>query len=69
LTKVPLTYSVSIFNLGRLGALFGGLSSPKPPCSDGTDCRDNGQWFIVSYDSTNKQDHYKKPLHWANKPQ
>jgi len=24
---------------------------------------DNGLWFIVSYDSANKQEHYKKPLH------
>jgi len=24
---------------------------------------DNGKWFIVSYDSANKQKHYKKPLH------
>jgi len=24
---------------------------------------------IVSYDSANKQEHYKKPLHWANQPQ
>jgi len=23
----------------------------------------NGEWFIVSYDSANKQEHYKKPLH------
>jgi len=23
----------------------------------------NGKWFIVSYDSANKQKHYKKPLH------
>jgi len=22
-----------------------------------------GQWFIVSYDSANKQGHYKNPLH------
>jgi len=24
---------------------------------------DNGQWFLVSYDSANKQERYKKPLH------
>jgi len=24
---------------------------------------DNGQWFIASYDSANKQKHYKKSLH------
>ena len=29
LTKIPLIYSVSCFDLGRLGALFGGLSPPK----------------------------------------
>jgi len=23
----------------------------------------NGQWFIVSYDSANKQEYYKKTLH------
>jgi len=28
-----------------------------------------GQWFLVSFDSANKQDHIKKPLHWANQPQ
>jgi len=28
LTKNPLIYSVSHFNFGRLGALFGGLSPP-----------------------------------------
>jgi len=26
----------------------------------------NGQWFIVSYDSANKPEHYKKPLPWAS---
>jgi len=31
LTKTPLIYSVSRFNLGALGALFGGLSPPKTP--------------------------------------
>jgi len=31
LTKTPLIYSVSRFNLGGLGVLFGGLSPPKPP--------------------------------------
>jgi len=30
LTKIPLIYSVSNFNLDGLGALFGGLSSTKP---------------------------------------
>jgi len=34
LTKTPLTvFHVSIWGLG---ALFGGLSPPKPPCGDGT---------------------------------
>jgi len=36
LTKTPLIYSVSRFNLGGLGALFGGISPPKPPRGDGT---------------------------------
>jgi len=39
LTKIPLTYSVSYFNLGGLGALFGGLSPPKPPRGDGIGTR------------------------------
>ena len=30
LTKTPLNYRVSRFNLGGLGALFGGLSAPNP---------------------------------------
>jgi len=30
---------------------------------------DNGQWFIDSYDSANKKEHYKKPLYWANQAQ
>jgi len=29
LTKIPLIYSVSHLTFGRLGVLFGGLSSPK----------------------------------------
>jgi len=36
LTKTPLIYSVSYFNLGWLGALFEGLSPPKPLRGDGT---------------------------------
>jgi len=36
LTKTPLIYSVSCFNLGVLRALFGGLSPQKPPRGDGT---------------------------------
>jgi len=35
LTKTPLIYSVSHFNLGGLGALFGGKSPPKPPVATG----------------------------------
>ena len=31
LTNTPLIYSVSRFNSGGLGVLFGGLSPPKPP--------------------------------------
>jgi len=30
-TKIPLIYDFSYFNLGGLGALFGGLSTPKTP--------------------------------------
>jgi len=36
LTKTLLIYSVSRLNLGG-GALFGGLSPPKPPSGNGTD--------------------------------
>jgi len=36
LTKTPLIYSVSRFNLGGLGALFGGAKPTKAPCGDGT---------------------------------
>ena len=35
LTKTQLIYSVSCFNLGGLGALFGGISSQKPPVATG----------------------------------
>jgi len=38
LTKIPLIYSVSYFNLGGLGALFGGLNPPMPPVATGQDC-------------------------------
>ena len=31
LTKIPLIYSVSRFNLGGLGAFFGGATSTKAP--------------------------------------
>jgi len=31
LTKTPLIYSVSRVNLGKLGVLLGGVSSPRPP--------------------------------------
>jgi len=34
-TKSPPIYSVSRFNLGRLGTLFGGLSPPKSPVATG----------------------------------
>jgi len=36
LTKIPLVYSVSYFNLGGLEALFGGLNPPKHPRGGGT---------------------------------
>jgi len=36
LKKIPLIHSVSYFNLGWIGALFGGLSPPEPPRGDGT---------------------------------
>jgi len=38
LTKIPLIYIVSYFNLGGLGALFGGLSPPEPPVATGLSC-------------------------------
>ena len=48
-------------------------TSLPPPCSNVrlfvSKCLTIGQWFIVSYDSANKQVHNKKPLHWANQPQ
>jgi len=31
LTKIPQTYSVSYFNLGKLELFLRGLSPPKPP--------------------------------------
>ena len=36
LTKTQLIHGVSCFNLGGLGALFGGLSPQNPPRGDGT---------------------------------
>jgi len=36
LSKIALIYSVSSFNLGGLGSLFGGIGPPKPPRGDGT---------------------------------
>jgi len=36
LTKIPLTYSVSYFNLEGLELCLGGLSPPKPSRGDGT---------------------------------
>jgi len=44
LTKTPLIYSVSRFNLVGLGALFGGISPPKPPMATGL-----GVWWIYFY--------------------
>jgi len=41
LTKTPLIYSVSRFNLGVLGTLFGRLTPPKPPRGDGTAYKSN----------------------------
>jgi len=35
LAKTPLIYSVSCFNLGRLGALFGGAKPTKAPVATG----------------------------------
>jgi len=35
LTKIPLTYSASHFNLEGLGALFGVAKPPKPPVATG----------------------------------
>jgi len=35
LTKNPLIYSVSYFNLEELGALFGGTRPTKPPAATG----------------------------------
>jgi len=36
LSKIPLIYSVSHFNLGGLGALFGGgMNPPQPPVATG----------------------------------
>jgi len=35
LIKSPLIYSDSYFDLGVLGTLFGGLSSPKSPVATG----------------------------------
>ena len=35
LTKIPPIYSVSRFNLGGLGALYGGLIPPKTPVAAG----------------------------------
>ena len=37
LTKTPLIYSVSRFNLGGLGALFEKTNPTKAPRSDGTE--------------------------------
>jgi len=53
LTKTPLIYSVSRFNLGGLGALLGGLSPPKPPLGDGTVSRSMIDTPIMLDKSTN----------------
>ena len=47
LTKIPLTDSVSYFNLGGLGALFGGLTPPRPPMATGLHTNDafGHVWF------------------------
>ena len=37
LAKIPLIYSVSYFNLGGLGALFGEPKPTKTPRGDGTE--------------------------------
>jgi len=37
LTKIPLTYSVSYFRFGGLGALFEGVNPPKSPVATGLD--------------------------------
>jgi len=37
LTKFPLIYSVSCFNLGDVELCFAGLSPPKPPRGDGSE--------------------------------
>ena len=38
INKAQLIYSVSCFNLGVLGASFGGLSPQKPPVATGLNC-------------------------------
>jgi len=46
--KTPMIYSVSYFNLGGLGTLFGGLIPAKPlPCR-----RD---WIVISQTSQTKK--------------
>jgi len=37
MTKTPLIYSVSCFNLGTWSFVWGGLSPPKPPSGDGAE--------------------------------
>jgi len=50
LTKIPRIYSVSRFNLGVLGALFGGLSQPKPPVATGLhSCQFKPQKFSIIF--------------------
>jgi len=45
LTKTPLIYSVSRFNLGGLELCLGGISPPKPPRGDGTGEREPHKWI------------------------
>jgi len=37
IVKTPLIQTVSYFNVGGFGVLFGELSPPKPSCGDGSD--------------------------------
>ena len=49
LTKIPLTCSVSYFNLGWLGALFGRISPPKPPVATELYCKafeESADWAL-----------------------
>jgi len=50
LTKITLIHSVSYFNLGDLGALFGGLNPPKPPVATGL------EWYLFVFDKRSESD-------------